>query len=71
MHMYNLKYSLQCLIITRNFQVLFLNTLKLRVLTRVYYMEINFFPVTFFQKVMVKNIKFPLHRQSERARMCF
>ena len=29
------------------------------------------FPVTFFQKVMVKNIKFPLHRQSERARMCF
>ena len=24
----------------------------------------------FSQKVTVKNIKFPLHRQSERARMC-
>ena len=48
-----LKYNLQCLIITRNFQVLFLNTLKLRLLTRVYYMEINFFQVTFLQKVTV------------------
>ena len=38
------------------------HTVKSRVLTRVYNMEINFFPKG--------HSKFPLHRQSEKASMC-
>ena len=43
------------------------STVKLRVLTLVYNMEINFFPKSHSKY----NIKIPLQRQSEKDSMCF
>ena len=43
-YVYYLKYNLRCLIIAQHFHELFQNIPKLRVLMRVYNIEINFFP---------------------------